>query len=151
MRPMSIASTLVMVLALGGSAVGQQNAVILLTPADITWTTRPDGGKVSVIEGNLREAGPFTMRVIVRPGWSHPPLSHPVAEHLTVLSGTFYIGKGEKFDASEMKALPAGSFMVMPPNTPHFAMAKEETTLQIHATGPWVSKYVNPADDPSKK
>jgi hypothetical protein len=30
-------------------------------------------------------------------------------------------------------------------------MAKEEAALQIHATGPWVSTYVNPADDPSKK
>ena len=152
MRPMSMASTLVMmVLALGGSAVGQPNAVILLTPAEITWGTRPDGGKIAVIEGNLRDAGPFTMRAIVPAGWSHPPLSHPVAEHLTVLSGTIYIGKGEKFDKGEMKALPAGSLMVMPPNTPHFAMAKEEATLQIHATGPWVSTYVNPADDPSKK
>src|SRR5437899_6212409 len=88
MRPMSAASTLVMVLALGGSAVGQQNAVILLTPTEITWETRADGGKISVIEGNLREAGPFTMRVIVPAGWSHPPLFHPVAEHLTVLSRT---------------------------------------------------------------
>jgi len=151
MRPMPMASALLMVLALGGSAVGQQNAVILLTPAEITWTTRPDGGKISVIEGNLRDAGSFTMRVIVPAGWSHPPLSHPVAEHLTVLSGTFYIGKGEKFDASEMKALPAGSFMVMPPNTPHFAMVREEATVQIHGTGPWASRYVNPADDPTKK
>jgi len=151
MRAMSAALTLVTVLALGGSAVGQQGAVILLTPAEITWATRPDGGKVSVIEGNLREAGPFTMRVIVPAGWSHPPLFHPVAEHLTVLSGTIYIGKGEKFDAGGMKALPAGGFMVMPPNTPHFAMAKEEATAQIHGTGPWVSTYVNPADDPSKK
>jgi len=50
-----MASTLLMmVLALGGSAVGQPNAVILLTPAEITWGTRPDGGKISVIEGNLR-------------------------------------------------------------------------------------------------
>jgi quercetin dioxygenase-like cupin family protein len=152
MRPISMASTLVMmVLALGGSAVGQPNAVILLTPAEITWGTRPDGGKIAVIEGNLRDAGPFTMRVIVPAGWSHPPLSHPVTEHLTVLSGTIYIGKGEKFDKGEMKALPAGSLMVMPPNTPHFAMAKEEATIQIHATGPWVSTYVNPADDPRKK
>jgi quercetin dioxygenase-like cupin family protein len=150
MRPI-MAFALVMVLALGGSAAGQQNAVILLTPAEIAWATRPDGGKISVMEGSLREAGPFTMRVIVPAGWSHPPLSHPVAEHLTVLSGTIYIGKGEKFDAGAMKALPAGSFMVMPPNTPHFATAKEESTIQIHATGPWVSTYVNPADDPSKK
>jgi hypothetical protein len=41
--------------------------------------------------------------------------------------------------------------MVMPPNTPHFAMAKEEATAKIHGTRPWTSTYVNPEDDPSKK
>ena len=41
--------------------------------------------------------------------------------------------------------------MMMLPNTPHFAMAKEETTIQIHGTGPWVSTYVNPADDPQQE
>jgi quercetin dioxygenase-like cupin family protein len=61
-----------------------------------------------------------------------------------VLSGTIYIGKGEKFDAGAIRALPAGSFMVMPPNTPHFTMAKEEATAQLHGTGPWASTYVNP-------
>jgi hypothetical protein len=34
--------------------------------------------------------------------------------------------------------------MVMPPNTPHFAMAKEEATAQLRGTGPWASTYVNP-------
>jgi len=63
---------------------------------------------------------------------------------------TIYIGKGEQFDAGAMKALPAGSFMVMPPNTPHFAMAKEEATAQIHGTGPWASTYVNPQTIPAR-
>jgi quercetin dioxygenase-like cupin family protein len=74
-----------------------------------------------------QQRGLFTMHVIVPAGWSHPPLSHPVAEHLAVLSGTIYIGKRKKFDAGAMKTLPAGSFMVIPPNTPRFAMAKEES------------------------
>jgi len=33
----------------------------------------------------------------------------------------------------------------------HFAAAKGETIVQVHAMGPFVLNYVNPADDPRKK
>jgi hypothetical protein len=39
----------------------------------------------------------------------------------------------------------------MQPKTPHFVQVKEETTIQVHAIGPWGVTYVNPEDDPSKK
>jgi len=39
----------------------------------------------------------------------------------------------------------------MQPKTPHFAMTKVETVVQLHGTGPWGVTYVNPDDDPRKK
>jgi hypothetical protein len=36
----------------------------------------------------------------------------------------------------------------MQPETPHFAWAKGETVIQVHANGPWALNYVDPADDP---
>jgi hypothetical protein len=47
--------------------------------------------------------------------------------------------------------LPAGSFMLMPPGTNHFAWVKEETIIQINGTGPWALNFLNPEDDPRKK
>ncbi len=39
-------------------------------------------------------------------------------------------------DVSHMKALDAGSYVVIPSRLHHFAMAKAETIIQIHGMGP---------------
>jgi hypothetical protein len=67
-----------------------------------------------------------------------------------VISGEFHAGMGDKFDESSMTTLPAGSLAVMPAHHNHYAMAKGETVVQVHGTGPFKLIYVNPADDPSK-
>jgi hypothetical protein len=64
------------------------------------------------------------------------------------VKGTFKIGMGEKFDASAMTTLPAGSFAALEPGVRHFAEAEGETILQLHGDGPWSLTYVNSADDP---
>jgi hypothetical protein len=57
---------------------------------------------------------------------------------------------GDKFDASALTALPAGTLAVLQPDTRHFAQAKGKTIVQLNGTGPWKLTYVNPADDPRK-
>ena len=47
--------------------------------------------------------------------------------------------------------MPAGGFHAVPKGVHHYAMAKGQTVLQVHALAPWGITYVNPADDPSKK
>jgi hypothetical protein len=39
----------------------------------------------------------------------------------------------------------------MPKEMRHFASCIGETIVQLHGMGPFVSNYVNPADDPDKK
>lgn len=122
---------------------------------DIKWVdgppSLPKGAKVVLLEGNPAQEGPFTMRLQLPDGFSIPPHSHPAVEHVTVISGTFNLGMGEKFDTSAGRALPAGSFAFMPPGMKHFAWAKGETVVQLHGIGPWKINYVNPADDPRNK
>ena len=77
--------------------------------------------------------------------------SHPAIEHVTVISGTFNVGMGDKLDPSKSQAIPAGGVAIMQPKMNHFAWTKEETILQVHGVGPWGVNYVNPADDPRKK
>jgi quercetin dioxygenase-like cupin family protein len=151
MRVLWLAAMLGMLLG-GGSAAAQHDAAIILAPDQLTWgAPLPNGAKVAVMEGNPKLPGPFTMRVILPANWRIAPHVHRGVEYLTVLSGTLYAGHGERFDASDLKALPAGGFMVMPANTPHFMMVREETTVQVQSVGPWVVTYVNAADDSRKK
>lgn len=79
------------------------------------------------------------------------PHFHPADEHLTVISGTFNMGLGDRLDVQKTKALTAGSFVVMPKGARHYAGTNAETVLQIHAIGPWGVTYVNPADDSRKQ
>ena len=58
-------------------------------------------------------------------------------EHVTVISGTFNLGMGEKVDKSGGRALSAGAFAFMPPGMRHFAWTTGETVIQLHGTGPW--------------
>ncbi len=124
-------------------------------PQEMTWTagppSLPPGAQVVMLEGNPAKAEPLTMRLKFPAGYKIPPHTHPAIEHVTVLSGTFHMAAGEKFDESKGKRLPAGSFAVMPVQAPHYAWASEETVIQLHSVGPWGITYLNPADDPRKK
>ena len=84
-------------------------------------------------------------------GYKIAPHWHPTDEHVTVISGSFAVGMGEKFDQASMKTLPAGSYAVMPAEMRHFAMATTDTIVQVDGQGPFMLTYVNPADDPSKR
>jgi hypothetical protein len=57
---------------------------------------------------------------------------------------------GERFDRTGLKALPAGTFGMIPTGMRHFAEAKGATVIQLHGIGPWSLTYVNPADTPKQ-
>jgi anti-sigma factor ChrR (cupin superfamily) len=126
----------------------------MVTPGDLKWIdvpSLPSGAKLAVIEGPLNEAGPFTFRLRLPSDYNLPAHSHSAIEHVTVISGTFHMGVGDKLDQTKTKPLSAGSVAIMQPKTNHFAWTKEETIVQVHGVGPWTINYVNPADDPRKK
>jgi quercetin dioxygenase-like cupin family protein len=79
------------------------------------------------------------------------PHFHPADEHLTVISGPFNMGLGEKFERDATKPMVAGSFVVMPKGSPHYAWTRGETVLQVHAIGPWRLTFVHPEDDPRSR
>ena len=126
-----------------------------LAKEDMKWVdgpaSLPAGTKAALLEGDPSKEGPFTLRLQLPDGFSIQPHWHPAVEHVTVISGTFNLGMGEKFDKSKGRALPEGSFAFMPPGMRHFAWTTGETVIQLHGNGPWQINYVNPADDPRKK
>jgi hypothetical protein len=56
---------------------------------------------------------------------------------------------GERFEANQLRTMPAGSFIMICAGSPHFGQTTEDTVIQAHGTGPWRTIYVNPADDPA--
>jgi hypothetical protein len=129
-------------------------APVVVTPDKIQWgpapAVFPAGAQFAVLAGDPTKPGPFVVRIKTPDGYRIMPHWHPTAENLTVLSGEFHVGMGDKFDESSMLTLPAKSLGVVPPHHNHYAMSKGETELQISSTGPFKLVYVNPADDPSK-
>ena len=111
----------------------------------------PKGAQISVIEGPMSEAVPFTVRLKFPANYRIPPHWHPAIERVTVLSGTFNMGSGESFDNTKTHALSAGGMAIMPAKSPHFAWTAIETVVQLHGTGPWGVTYINAADDPRSK
>ncbi|MFS8980805.1 cupin domain-containing protein [Cupriavidus necator] len=128
---------------------------ISIVPSEVKWTEAPSigpGAKLAVLEGDLKQAAPFTMRIKLPPNFKIPAHTHPVFERVTVLSGTLHLGIGETFDRAKARAYPAGGVTMMPAGMPMFAYTtSKETVIQIHGTGPWGISYLNPAEDPRKK
>jgi quercetin dioxygenase-like cupin family protein len=124
----------------------------VVRPGDVTWKPLRPGAEIAVVSGDPNQAGaPFVMRFRYRGAVRVPPHWHPTDEHITVLSGTFVVGMGERFDESSGMELPAGAYAFVPSKMAHFAWTKSDTVVQIHGIGPFTINYVNPADDPNKK
>jgi quercetin dioxygenase-like cupin family protein len=130
---------------------------VLLTPSDLKWTPAPlETGipaavQMTVLSGDPSKSGLFSVRLKIPDGGKVAPHWHPTDEHVTVIEGTFAAGMGDKFDESALHEFPTGSYVLMPKRMHHFATAKGETIVQVHAMGPFLLNYVNPADDPRKK
>lgn len=125
------------------------------TPDHLTWKdgppSLPPGAKIAVLESDPSKPGPFVFRVKVPDGYKIPPHTHPKMERVTIISGKFFLGMGDKFSAKHAAELTAGTFGEWPAGMKHFVWVEGETVVQFHGDGPWSIEYVNPADDPRRK
>ena len=150
-------STLGLVVLLAGPVTAGQNAsrgssaqATLVMPSDIKWRPLRPGAEIAVVSGNPDVAGePFVMRMRYTGTVRVPPHWHPTDEHITVLSGAFMFGMGERFDESSATELIAGAYAFATAKMPHFAWSKGDTVVQVHGVGPFVINYVNQADRPA--
>ena len=79
------------------------------------------------------------------------PHSHPENRIYTVISGTFGLGLGDRFDATKLQAYQQGSVICLPAEVHHFQCSEsEEYIIQINAIGPTATIYVKSSDDPRR-
>ena len=114
-----------------------------LTPDEFKWTTSASGNQQAPFAGDPQKPGIYAYRTKFPANFRNQPHFHPDARIVTIISGTLYVGYGEQFDESKMKALPAGSIFTEPPRQAHYVWAKDgEVTIQVVGHGPSASTPV---------
>lgn len=155
MRHILLASTVLLGIT-GGAVLAQDHKANAITVDSVKWgpapPVLPKGVQMAVLAGDPGKKGPFVARLKLPPGLKIPPHQHPTTEAVTVISGEFRFGMGDKLDESKAEKLGPGGFVDLPPNINHYAFSGGgEVIVQIDSEGPFEIKYVNPADDPSRK
>jgi len=123
-----------------------------ILPEDIDWkpfAAFPPSARLAVVVGQPSEPAPYTIRVKVPHDAKLMPHRHPEDRVYTVISGIFYIGLGNEFNAEKLVAYPPGAVITLPGSTSHFHWAKSgEYITQVSAIGPLGMEYINVNDDP---
>lgn len=109
-----------------------------LESEDIEWqASRFAGLSYAIISGNPKQAGLYILRARFSPGKFSPPHFHSTDRHVTVLKGTWWVGKGEVFNRSVLIPVAAGGYMKHPANAVHYDGAlDEEAIVEIKGIGP---------------
>lgn len=154
MRPLVLMTALLLATTSAPLLAQDQKAGHAMRADQLQWEPAPPavpkGAQIAVLSGDPNKQGPFTMRLKTPAGYKIPAHSHPTAERLTIISGDFHFGMGDKLDEAKAEKLSSGGFVDLPANMNHYAFTSTETVVQIDSEGPFAIKYVNPADDPSK-
>jgi anti-sigma factor ChrR (cupin superfamily) len=151
MRKLMLALTLLLA---GTATASVQEMRMPLNTTDVKWAPAPNvlpaGAQIAIISGDPFKDGLYVVRLKMPANYKIPAHNHPTTEYVTVVSGDFHIGMGDKLDTSEGQLLRAGGFAEAPAKMNHYAWTDGETVVQVHGQGPFAITYVNPADDPSK-
>src|SRR5260221_3054193 len=134
------------------SLVYAQEGQVRLSPSEINslkgvnagaGTSGVSGIQTRTLKGDATKSGIYTIQLTIPANVRIQAHTHPDDRVATVISGTWYIGYGSKFDESKLKPLTAGSFYTEPPDVAHFAKTRNEpAVLQITRSGPTGTEYV---------
>jgi quercetin dioxygenase-like cupin family protein len=145
-------AAIALLLTTGGAIAADQH--VMVQPDNLKWTNAPPvlpkGAQIAVLYGDPDKAEPFVFRLKFPAGYKVAAHIHPNDYDLTVLSGTMYLGMGDKFDPARGDGLKAGGYLHLPKNTHHYEWNTEDTVIQLSGVGPVGMTYLNPADDPQK-
>ena len=114
-------------------------------PGDLKWTDSAEypGLKSVVLYGDPTKPGPYAIRNRFSAGVMSRPHTHNSDRFVVVVSGTWWMGTGEKFDPASTKAAPTGSTAVHFAGKVHYDGAKDEACeVIIYGMGPVTSTRV---------
>ena len=120
-------------------AAEDEKGFVIVMPDEIRYEKNPAGSgpDLAVIAGDPTKEGFYIIRARFAPGVMSMPHSHPGDRHVTVISGTWWAGKGATFDPSSTTPLGPGSYMLHPAGEVHYDGAKDvEAIVEIKGLGP---------------
>lgn len=134
----------ILIIVLAGSANAadiNREWVDFTPPSEIRRIKNPNGNNESaVLFGNPGQPGPYVMRLKWYPGKMSRPHFHQNDRFFIVISGTWRMGTGEKFDPDNTVPAPAGSYVIHRAKGIHYDGAKdEEIIIQVWGMGPATS------------
>jgi quercetin dioxygenase-like cupin family protein len=123
-------------------------------PNELKWSAPAayaPGAQLAVVKGDPTKEGLYIVRLKVPAGYKIEAHTHPNDENVTVLSGSFNIGTGDKLDQTKGTLIKDGGYSYVAKGMTHYAWFTEDTVLQLHGMGPQGITYVDPTKDPRRK
>jgi hypothetical protein len=107
------------------------------------------GVHTTVLFGDPAKPGFYSILLFVPAHTTIQAHTHRDDRMATVVSGMWYFGYGDHFDARSLKKLPPGSVYSEPGAHNHFARTdKEAVIVHIAGYGPTDTRYFDPANEP---
>ena len=112
-------------------------ALVYQLPSQIKWVESPAGSSQAILFGDPNKPGMYGVLTKWHPRHMSRPHFHPNNRYITVISGTWWVGTGSKYDPGSTLAIPAGTFVTHFGKQIHYDGAKdEEVVLEIVGEGP---------------
>jgi quercetin dioxygenase-like cupin family protein len=111
-------------------------AITMTLPDKIPWK---DNGKsaTAILAGDPAKPGIYVELTRWHAGNMSRPHSHPFDRYITVISGTWWVGTGTKYDPATTVGMPPGSFVTHHAMGVHWDGAKDEDcVIEIVGMGP---------------
>lgn len=135
--PRLAAFAIFLLLGAGRAADLNPAAINIQLPSQLKWTVTGSGANEAVLFGDPSKSGWYGVLVRWDPGHMSRPHFHPNDRYVTVISGTWWVGTGPKYDPPSTKPVPAGSFVTHYAKQIHYDGAKDEpVVLEIVGMGP---------------
>ena len=110
--------------------------ISITLPDEIHWR-KSANADIATIQGDPSNAGIYIQLIKWHPGHMSRPHYHGEERYIWVISGTWWVGTGSKYDPSSTYPVPAGSYVVDHPHEIHYDGAKDgDCLLYIVGMGP---------------
>jgi hypothetical protein len=113
-------------------------AISYTLPENIKWVDNAaHTNQSAILYGDPEKEGPYAMLLKWKAGNMSRPHFHPHDRFFIVVSGTWWVGTGKKFDPASTVPLPAGTYVVHYAKGIHYDGAKDaDVIIMVHGMGP---------------
>ena len=148
LRRLVVSAFIVATLVLIGSVIAAEMTPAPLNPAainiqlpkDIKWKESESGSATYVVAGDPSKPGFYAVLTKWHAGHSSRPHFHQNDRYIQVLSGTWWVGTGAKYDPDHTTPVPTGSFVKHFGKQIHYDGAKQgDAIIEIVGMGPETS------------